>query len=94
MEDYHSLTSSINLAWSSIVGSTGETELRAIFILGDLLTGSEAGLPIPAAGEDRNWLKTYYKDFKRKADEGDEEFADLLTEIHERKDLEDAVEKA
>ena len=92
MEDYHALTSSLNQAWSSIVGDSGDKELRAVFLLGDLITGSEAGFPIPWAGQDKQWLKKHYTGFERKAREGDDEFVDLLNEIREREDLRDALE--
>ena len=92
MEDYHALTSSLNQAWSSIVGDSGDNELRAVFLLGDLITGSEAGFPIPSAGQDKQWLKEHHGGFERKAREGDDEFVDLLKEIRERKDLRDALE--
>ena len=92
MEDYDAITSSLSKAWSSIVGDSGDKELRAVFLLGDLLTGSEAGFPIPPAGQDKQWLKEHHEGFERKAREGDDEFVDLLKEIRERKDLRDALE--
>jgi len=91
LEDYNSLTSSLNKAWSSIVGSTGEQELRALFILGDIVAGSEAGLAFPPAGEDKKWLREHFKEFESRANEGDEGFADLTKEVREREDFRDVL---
>lgn len=94
MKYCHSLTASVNQAWCSIVGSSGDKELRAFFILGDVLTGFEVGLPISAAEEETTWLTKYYGEFEKKAREGDEEFVGLPKDIDERKELKGAVERA
>ena len=91
MEDFNSLVSSLIQAWADIVGNTGKQELRAVFILGDVVAAAEAGFAFPAAGEDKKWLKENYKEFEQKAKLGDEEFQDLMHELREREDLKDAV---
>lgn len=92
MVDYNALTASLNEAWSSVIGDTGEQELRAVFILGDLIAGFEAGFELPPAGGDAKWLEEHYRNFERKAHEGDEDFADLVKELEERRDLKAALE--
>lgn len=93
MDDYNALTTAINEAWASIVGSTGDKELRATFILGDIFTGSEGGFAIPSAGSDLTWLREHYKAFEKKAQEGDEVFTDLIKEMEEREVLRLAVQE-
>ena len=44
----------------------------------------EAGLTLPPAGEDRYWLKENMTVFKKKAEEGSEEFQDLVQEVKKR----------
>lgn len=44
----------------------------------------EAGFPIPPAGEDTAWLKENMPEFKRLADEGDEEFKGLIQDVQTR----------
>ncbi len=76
-----------------MVGSTGEQELRAVFILGDIVTGSEAGFTFPPAGEDKKWLREHFKEFESRAREGDEGFAGLVKEVREREDLREVLGK-
>lgn len=59
-------------------------ELRAIFLLGGIVAGSEAGFPIPQAGQDGEWMKENWPAFERKAEEGDEDFVEFVREIKER----------
>lgn len=92
-EDYNSLTSSLNKAWCEIVGSTGEQELGAVFILGDIVAGSEAGFVFPPAGGDKKWLREHFEEFESRAKEGDEGFAGLVKEVREREDLKEVLGK-
>lgn len=62
-----------------------------MFVLGDIVAGSEAGFTFPLAGEDKQWLREHFKEFARRADEGDEGFAELITEAREREDLKEVL---
>lgn len=68
----------INALWASLVGNKGEKELRAIFIMGGMIGGSEAGFAIPKAGEDGMWMRENLEGFRRKAEGGDVEFEELV----------------
>lgn len=41
-------------------------------------------MSLPAAGEDRAWMKENMEKFRRLVKEGDEEIKDMLEEIEER----------
>lgn len=71
-------------AWASIVGSRGDQELRACFIHGSIVASAEKGFRSPKAGADVGYLKKNYAAFKKRADEGDEEFQSLMREIGSR----------
>jgi hypothetical protein len=45
--------------------------------------------PIPQAGHDKAWLNHYVTDFKKLADAGDTDFANVIQELEARKDLKD-----
>lgn len=64
-----------------------------MFILGDIVAGSEAGFTFPAAGEDKKWLREHIKEFESRAEEGDKGFTDLIKEVREREDLKEVLEK-
>ena len=87
MEQYNEVCSAISSVWKSIVGTTPELELRAIFILGDVTAGYEAGFPIPPAGEDKAWLKQNLSGFKKLADDGDLDFQGVMHELQTREDF-------
>lgn len=71
-------------AWASIVGSKGDQELRACFIHGSIVASAEKGFRSPKAGADVGYLKKNYAAFKKRADEGDREFQDLMQELETR----------
>lgn len=58
--------------------------LRAVFVMGGLIAGWEAGFVIPKAGEDGEWLKKNLGEFERRARLGEGMFGDLVEEIGER----------
>lgn len=58
--------------------------LRAVFVMGGLIAGWEAGFVIPKAGEDGEWLKKNLGEFERRARSGEKMFGDLVEEIGER----------
>ena len=64
-------------------------QLRAIFILGTIIAGQEAGFSLPPAGGDRGWMKENMKGFERLAGEGDEEMREMIEEMGERGLLKD-----
>lgn len=64
--------------------SPEDTQLRGIFILGTIIAGQEVGVSLPAAGEDRAWMRENMEKFKRLAKEGDKEIKEMLEEIEQR----------
>ncbi|KAK6085215.1 hypothetical protein SCUP234_02155 [Seiridium cupressi] len=89
-QDFDQLCNDIHVAWSSIVHPGHPTkpppdeELRAIFIFGDIVAAWEAGFAVPTAGHDAEWARENMGAFKEKAQDGDEDFADLVDELSER----------
>ncbi|KAM0811557.1 hypothetical protein AB5N19_11913 [Seiridium cardinale] len=89
-QDFDQLCNDIHVAWSSIVHPGHPTkppadeELRAIFIFGDIVAAWEAGFAVPTAGHDAEWARENLDAFKEKAQDGDEDFADLIDELSER----------
>jgi hypothetical protein len=88
-DDFNALCGEINSAWASIVHPDrhvpSETEeLRAIFITGELIAGTEAGIVIPSAGHDLEWAAENMEIFKAKAAAGDQDFVELLAEMNGR----------
>ncbi|CAF9908803.1 hypothetical protein IMSHALPRED_007500 [Imshaugia aleurites] len=87
-EVLNKLCAQITDAWNGILGDcAGDRELRAVFVLGTIVAGSEAGFALPPAGEDKEWLKGNVKAFEKRAEAGDGEFADVLEEMRTREDL-------
>ncbi|KAL6713405.1 hypothetical protein ACLMJK_008870 [Lecanora helva] len=64
-----------------------QRELRAVFILGTIIAGSEAGFMLPPAGGDRQWLRDNADAFRAKAEKGDVDFQQLMREMETREDL-------
>ncbi|KAK3174054.1 hypothetical protein OEA41_001298 [Lepraria neglecta] len=93
--DFNKLCTSVTEAWEKIVNphkkKSEDLELRAIFVLGTIIAGSEAGFELPPAGKDKMWLKENVTAFKAKADEGDEDFQDMLEEMRTRDDLKELL---
>ena len=81
--DYDNVCTQIHAAWQSIVGSVDseDRELRAIFVLGGVLSASEAGFLLPEAGGDAQWVRDNMDEFKKRAEAGDEDFAELLRDM-------------
>ena len=67
------------------------TELRTILILGDIVAGQEAGLAIPQAGHDKQWLKDHVYDIQDQAEDGDEILQIQIDEIKAREDMRDVA---
>ncbi|ETS73806.1 hypothetical protein PFICI_14752 [Pestalotiopsis fici W106-1] len=89
-QDFDQLCNDVHVAWSSIVHPAHPTkppqdqELRAVFILGDITAAWEAGFTVPPAGQDAQWAKENMAAFQDKANNGDEDFADLVEELKTR----------
>ncbi|MCJ1274397.1 hypothetical protein MMC21_002193 [Puttea exsequens] len=96
--DFTKLCKSVAEAWDQIVcdragvaRGTAGTELGGVTVVAGIVAGVERGLVLPAAGEDRAWLKEHVEEFRRLAEGGDEDFRDLLLEMEHRKDLKGVV---
>ncbi|KAL2053987.1 hypothetical protein ABVK25_005916 [Lepraria finkii] len=88
--DFNKLCTSVTEAWEKTINphkKSEDLELRAIFVLGTIIAGSEAGFELPPAVKDKKWLKENMTGFKAKADEGDGDFQDILEEMRTRDDL-------
>ncbi|KAK5133685.1 hypothetical protein LTR08_007439 [Meristemomyces frigidus] len=93
-EDWNELSMQIARAWDDIIGrglpkikrgsEDPDTTLRSVVLLGDIIGGLEAGFVLPPAGGDAEWLQQNWKAFNRKADEGDEEFKELMKDVEVR----------
>jgi hypothetical protein len=91
MEHYADVCSALATAWGSIIGTAPELALRGIFVLGDIITGWEAGFSIPPAGEDKAWLKRNMSGFQKLADAGNPEFQGLMHKLQTRADLKEVL---
>ena len=78
------LINEINAAWISIVGSGCNKKLRSVVIQGSIVAAGEEGFFAPKAGGDAAWLKENHAAFKKKADEGDLDFQDLMEDLQTR----------
>ena len=75
----------------SLSPSSSKSQLRTILILGDIVGGQEAGLALPQAGDDKQWLMDYSYDIQDTAEDGDEDFQDMIDEVKGRKDMRDVA---
>lgn len=85
---YEELCRRIAEAWKDAVPDADTNEkhkLSAIFVEGVILAGWEQGVMIPEAGDDEKWLKTHWKEFKARAEAGDQGMKDLVADIERRK---------
>ncbi|WPH04424.1 putative oxalocrotonate tautomerase enzyme [Acrodontium crateriforme] len=98
-KDWDDLCHDIEAAWDRIVRpglakmkrndkDVASTELRSVIIIAGLIAGSEAGFTLPQAGSDAQWMKENWAAFNKKADEGDQDFIDMVKEIKQRGILE------
>jgi len=83
-ELYHNVIKTLEQAWATTVGTTGDQELRAVFLLGGFVAGAEVGFPLPEAGHDAEWLREHYAAFEKLAENGDGDFQDLVQELKTR----------
>ncbi|THZ24064.1 hypothetical protein D6C91_03435 [Aureobasidium pullulans] len=75
--DYDAVSKALTQAWEEIVPGT---ELRLVMFYGAIVAGMEAGFSIPQAGDDKQWIEENMEAFKRKAEEGDGHFRELIEE--------------
>jgi phenylpyruvate tautomerase PptA (4-oxalocrotonate tautomerase family) len=65
-------------------GNTEEKKLAAIFIQGTLLAAWEQGVMVPPAGQDKQWLKQHWNEFKKRADAGNEQMKEFIEDVQSR----------
>ena len=58
--------------------------IKLIDGLGSITAVYEAGFMMPEAGHDQEWLKENIDAFKKKADDGDEDFQEMVEECQKR----------
>jgi hypothetical protein len=73
--DYDAISKALEDEWARIVPGT---ELRLVMFYGAIVAGMEAGLYLPPAGQDAEWIKENWETFVKKAEDGDEHFAELI----------------
>lgn len=92
-DDWEDLIRQVEKAWDDICGTPlprtkgtpeRDTSLRGVVVMGGLVAAMEAGFMIPSAGGDALWVKENWAEFKRRADEGEEEFVELVRDAEER----------
>lgn len=87
-KEWDGLCEEVVKIWGEIVCHDGKGDdgkgLRAVFVMGGLIAGWEAGFVIPKAGEDGEWLRKNLGEFERRARLGEGMFGDLVEEIGER----------
>lgn len=79
---YEELCTTLVQRWNDIVPGQ---ELRLVTVHGSITAGYEAGFSRPQAGEDRAWIQENMQAFQAKADAGDQDFADMIKDIKDRK---------
>jgi phenylpyruvate tautomerase PptA (4-oxalocrotonate tautomerase family) len=87
-------------AWDEIViskselkieGTKEDRSLRTVWVLGALTTAVEMGIQRPSAGEEIEWLKEHKNEFKRLADDGDEDMQGLMQELATRQEFAEVI---
>ena len=90
-DDLNVLCAKVKEAWDEVFEGDevfdGGNRLHAVFVLGDIVAGMEAGLTLPEAGSDREWLRDNSELIWRRAEKGDTEMRELSVEMMEREDL-------
>jgi phenylpyruvate tautomerase PptA (4-oxalocrotonate tautomerase family) len=95
-EQYGEHCKELIAAWDNVIrpediNSRHEKTLRTVWIMGALTTAVEMGFQRPAAGEEIEWLRSNKDDFKRLAENGDEDMQQLLQELRIREDFADVL---
>ncbi|KAL7935764.1 hypothetical protein V8C35DRAFT_333609 [Trichoderma chlorosporum] len=71
--------------WNEAVGKDSiATQLRGVFIMGELDVAKEAGFHLPLPGRFEQWVKDNTDEFHRLAEEGDPDAAQVVEEIKAR----------
>lgn len=92
--DWDDLTAQLNQMWKDIVvnqplpQAKGKPEpdrtLRGVFVIGSILGGSEAGMVLPAAGKDMEWLEGNFPEMQRRAEAGEREWKEVVEDVKGR----------
>ena len=92
--DFDRLCLALETSWNDIVNTreanrylqakSPPPDLRAVFILGSITAGLEAGFLLPEPGTDAKWVHANWDEFQRKAEAGDKDFQELVEEARER----------
>lgn len=99
--DWNDLIQQVTEAWERVCGPPlpqgkarlqPDTSLRMVAVMGGLVAAMEAGFVIPAAGGDAQWLRDHWEVFKAKADQGEQEFVELVRDARDRRLVEEAGE--
>ncbi|QIW99567.1 hypothetical protein AMS68_005085 [Peltaster fructicola] len=80
-EDYADLIRQIQAAWLRIVPGT---TMNRVVLNGSIVAGMEAGVILPSAGGDKQWISDNWEMFNQRAEAGDEEMRDIVEDIKER----------
>lgn len=62
----------------------GEMGLRAVYLVGGMVAGMEAGVALPGAGEDEGWLERKWPELVGRAERGEGEWVENVREARER----------
>lgn len=52
--------------------------------MGAMVAGDKKGFILPEAGQDKAWMTENFHEFEKRAEGGDEQMGDLVTELKER----------
>lgn len=92
-QDYDDVGEQITKAWGDIVGTDGDQQLRAVFLLGGLLSARESGILVPPPGGEGEWIAQNFADFQERARGGDQQFVDFVEELRTRECFKQFVPK-
>ncbi|KAM3084002.1 hypothetical protein ACMFMG_001891 [Clarireedia jacksonii] len=83
--EYDDVCREVERSWEEIVGTEGDSKLRAVGIKAGLASIIEAGIVVPVIGEEGKWAKENMDRFKKMAENGDEDMISMLEDIKRRK---------
>jgi hypothetical protein len=58
--------------------------LHNVFMMEDIVAGSEQGFALPVAGQDGSWIEKNMPEFQRRAEDGDESMRALIAEVRSK----------
>ncbi|KAJ6489735.1 hypothetical protein C8R45DRAFT_929053 [Mycena sanguinolenta] len=91
-ELYESLCRQIEAAWIASVGDPATQDglhahLAGAFVLGTVAGSYKQGFMVPEAGQDVEWMRENLPKFQARADDGNELFRDMISELRTREDF-------